>query len=139
MYLIRGNDGRAFTFDELYRDGYIPHTFKEFLGKDPVEPGQVTIEHSGPTVSDKDLAKGNLVANYPVSDIFVNVRDRDGKVVLPYVKRASNHFTKTFSMAKVMPISYLSKFEDGTYTLEILVQLSNGELLNVYNGTIVKG
>ncbi|MBR2616518.1 MAG: hypothetical protein IKC69_07565 [Clostridia bacterium] len=138
VYRIRGNDGGKWTFEQLYKDGYIPHTFKEFLGQDPIEPGEATIEHSGPTASSRDLAKGNLKATYPISDVFTTVYDKDGKAVLAYKYRSERHFVKSIALAECIPFSYFSKYQaNSDHTVEIKAQIANGELITVYSGTLI--
>ncbi|MBR2616519.1 MAG: hypothetical protein IKC69_07570 [Clostridia bacterium] len=139
VYHIRGNDGGKWTFQQLFDDGYIPHTFKEFLGTDPVEKGTVTIEHSGPTASDADLSKGNLTSNYCISDVFTTVYDKDGKIVVNNKYRARNHYIKAIAMSKCVPTGYLTQYQrSGDHTIEIKVQISTGELITVYSGTLAE-
>ena len=137
-YLIRGNDGRPFTFKELFDDGYVPHTFKEFLGTDPVEPGQASIGYTDSSITVDQLLASKLEATYCISDVFTIIKDAEGKEVLNYVKRVSNHFTKTISMNKVtIPATYFNQYvTKGGHTIEIKAQISNGELVTVYSGAL---
>ena len=136
-YRIRGNDGRPFTFQEMYEAGYLVHTFKEFLGEDPVEPGIVTIPHAGKTASADQLSEGDLVSNYPISDIFTKVYDKDGNEVYSYVTRATYHFARSFACATALPIEALRGYENEGYTVKITCQISNGELVDVYSAPLV--
>ena len=137
-YRIRGNDGRKFSFETLFEKGFIVHTFKEFLGTDPVEVGEVTVPMQENVVSYEEIGTGELIANYPISDVFTIVRDKDGKVVLENVMRTTDHFTKVLTMESCMPVRKLRKFRKGDHTIEISVQLSNGERVTAYEGTITQ-
>ncbi len=136
-YRIRGNDGRPFTFRSLYEAGYLVHTFEEFLGTDPVEEGQVTIGHSGDTATANDLGKGDIVANYPISDIFTTVYDKNGDVVYEHVERTTVHYQKSVSAKEFIPTSELMKYQlDGKHRVVITAQLSTGGIVTVYDGTL---
>ena len=140
VYQIRGDDGSAFTFEELYKDGYVPHTFKEFLGTDPVEKGAVTTEQTSPTTTTNDLVRGKLISNYPISDVIVTVRDAAGAEKLRFVRRMENHFTREVELLKALPITgYIQAYEaSGDHTITIEAQISTGEKLVAYSGTLVK-
>lgn len=137
-YRIRGNDGRAFKFIDLYKAGYLVHTFAEFIGEDPVEAGSVTIEHTEATASAEDLAQGFLRANYPISDIFTTVYNSDGEIVYEHVERTVDHYTKVLAASDCIPCDDLRQYETGDYTVMITSQISNGELITVYTGVLVE-
>ncbi|MBR7165213.1 MAG: hypothetical protein IKD18_02940 [Clostridia bacterium] len=138
VYKIQGNDNLKSYFIQLYSGGYLPHTFAEFLGTDPVEPGTVTIDHSGPTATVADLQRGKLVSNYPISDVFTVVKDEQGKEVYRYVYRFQYHYKKSENMGAMVPGNALRTFcNDGKHTIEIRAQISTGELITVYSGTLV--
>lgn len=136
-YRIRGNDGRPFSFLDMYKAGYLVHTFKEFIGEDPIEPGRVTLTHKDSTATADQLAQGNLTANYVISDVFTKVYDESGKEVYRYVARSKDHFTKGFAAADCLPIDALRQYQDGKHTVKITCQIANGELISVYSGTLV--
>ena len=139
MYKIQGNDYLKVSFGELYSGGYLPHTFKEFHGLDPVEDGSVAFPHSGETATPEQLQEGSLTANYSISDVFMIVCSAEGEEIYRNVYRSRNHFTRAYSLTTVLPANALVKYCDaGTNTIEIKAQLMNGELLTVYSGTLVK-
>lgn len=137
-YRIRGNDGRPFTFQALYEAGYLVHTFEEFLGTDPVEDATVTIAHRAPSATAADLGLGSLIANYPISDVFTTVVDKDGKTVFQHVERTTDHFTKTVSAAKFIPVGALAAMstEEGR-RVSITAQMSTGAIVTVYEGALI--
>lgn len=136
-YRIRGNDGRPFTFQALYEAGYLVHTFEEFLGTDPVEEGAATIEHSGATATANQLSKGDITANYPISDIFTTVYDKNGNVLYEHVERTKEHFIKTVPAKEYIPFGDLTKYQlGGKNRVLITAQLSTGGIVTVYDGTL---
>jgi len=137
-YRIRGNDGRAFSFATLFKKGFIVHTFKEFIGVDPVEPGEVIVPMNDGVVSVKEIGNGDLTANYPISDVFTTVCDRDGNTVYEYVMRTTDHFTRAIPMETCIPVRKLRKYRKDEHTVQIAVQLSNGELITAYEGMLTE-
>lgn len=90
----------------------------------------------------KALAVGS---NYPISDCFVVVKDKDGKEVLKNVFRALNPRTREVSMTaeksshekdadgNLITISQgLEAYTSGGYTVEVSLQLSTGEKPTVF-------
>jgi hypothetical protein len=90
----------------------------------------------------KALAVGS---NYPISDCFVVVKDKDGKEVLKNVFRALNPRTREVSMTaeksshekdadgNLITISQgLEAYTSGEYTVEVSLQLSTGEKPTVF-------
>lgn len=137
-YRIRGNDGRAYSFADLYEAGFIVHTFAEFIGEDPVEAGIVTIDHKKAVASAEELARGFIRSNYPISDIFIKVFDSNGEIVYEHVERTINHYTKVLDANDCIPVEDLCQYETGEYTIKITSQISTGELVDVYTGTLAK-
>ena len=138
VYKIQGSDYYKSSFSELFSSGYLPHTFAEFLGTDPVEPGIVTIDHSGPTAKVSDFKDGKLSANYPISDVFTVIKNEQGEQVYRYAYRCEYHFTRVISLSKAVSAGALQTFSTkGNHTVDILVQLSNGELITAYSGALV--
>ncbi|MBR7165212.1 MAG: hypothetical protein IKD18_02935 [Clostridia bacterium] len=138
VYKIQGQDHMETPFSALFESGYLPHTFAEFLGTDPVEPGIVHIDHSGPTISASDVKDGILSANYNISDVFTVVKNEQGEEVYRYAYRCEQHFDRAAGLSKAISAGALQTFSrQGNHTVDILVQLSNGELITAYSGALV--
>jgi hypothetical protein len=91
-----------------------------------------------------------LGSNYTVSDVFVTVKDKDGKVLKENVYRSMSAAQREVRMkdnnstwTKGTDGNYLTMTEGikelatGENTLEILVQLSNGEKPTVFSGVLL--
>ena len=136
-YKIQGNDDLKSSFYELYKGGYLPHTFKEFLGLDPVEPSYATIGLETDTVSLRDLQRCTLTSNYVISDVFTTLYDKDGKELFSYIKRMDNHFEREITLLEAIPGSAVQKHQtSGDATIKITCQLGTGEHKTVYEGTL---
>lgn len=128
--------GRKMTFMQLLEDGYLPFTFAEFLGNDPIEETQCVYNHSGDTVSMQQLLAATVTANYSISDVFICLKDGD-KTVLRDVYRADTVGVKTTNIYKAISTKQWSEYADKGYTVEISVQLSTGECPVIYTGKFV--
>ncbi|MBR2615688.1 MAG: hypothetical protein IKC69_03320 [Clostridia bacterium] len=143
-YDIQGNDGLNgdgseyyFTFEDLYNTYYLPHTFKEFHGQDPIEPGEASLDLTSDTVNIDALSAAILTANYSVSDIFTVLIDSEGKELLRYPFRSDCHYDRVFKMRSVIPKAWLWQYQDKGCTVRFEVQLGNGELVTAYSGKLV--
>lgn len=85
-----------------------------------------------------------LVTNYPVSDVFVKITDDSGKEVASRVYRALNCYTFSVDMDKVAApdmgdlYTTLEQYANSENSIHITVQLGNGELITVFQGTFSK-
>ncbi|MBR7165289.1 MAG: hypothetical protein IKD18_03325, partial [Clostridia bacterium] len=143
-YVIQGNDGMTgdgtafyFTFNELFHSGYLPHTFKEFHGQDPVEPGEATTSITTDKVNLETVKDALLTANYAISDIFFVITDTEGKEIVRYAYRLHRHFIKQIKLKEGVPSALLWMNRDKGYTLSLEVQLGNGERVTAYKGELV--
>ncbi|MBR7165356.1 MAG: hypothetical protein IKD18_03660, partial [Clostridia bacterium] len=138
-YKIQGNDNLKATFAQLFKDGYLPHTFKEFLGTDPVEAATCTIEHNEPTATLNQLHRSTVKANYTISHIITMIHDAEGNQLTRYIKYLNNHFSREISLLECLPgNAVLNYAKEGTNTIEIQAYLGNGEILTAYKGTLVE-
>ena len=135
-YLHKNYVNRKFTFNELLQQGYIPFTFGEFRGTDPVEPTQCSFSHTGDTITLAQVNAGVVTSNYGVSDIYAVVKDNRGNQVLSCVTRSQKP-TNTLNFFKKVSQSEWEPYTNGAYTLEVICQLGTGERLTVYTGKLV--
>ena len=137
-YMIQGNDGMSYTFEDLYKTGYLPHTFAEFLGTDPVEKSFATLGLEQDEVTVDDLTKSTFSSNYTYSDIFVKVTDADGNQKLRYAHRSPSFVKRSVPMGGVIPAAAMRSYAAaGGHKIEITAQLSTGEVVPVYSGTLI--
>lgn len=127
---------RKMTFSQLLLETYIPFTFGEFLGTDPVEETVCTFNHSGQTISLRQLLVGEVTANYGISDLYAIVCDAKGNEVARVVNRASQSGLMTLNFFKLIPTEEWSVYADGNHTVRVVVQLGTGERPTVYEGKL---
>jgi len=127
-----GNLDNKYTFYSMFQAGYVPFTFAEFQGTDPVEDGQVTLKYSNHNAfSFEKIASSTLSANYPISNIYITVTDKDGNSVYRGAETPYAVNTSTLPMNMIFDSSkeFEPYFISGN-RITIDVRLSTGEVLN---------
>lgn len=137
-YTHKNYVNRKYTFFDLMNDAYIPFTFAEFSGADPIEDTQCDFSHTGDTITLSQLNAGTVSANYGISDIYAIVLDAQGSEVLRVVKRADQAGLKELNFNKLITAEDWAPYTDGSYTVQIVCQLGTGERPTVYTGTLAK-
>lgn len=107
-----------------------------------LDDGATKLADSGKkTLSYKEYKDLFLVTNYPISDVFVKVTDKENKAVVSRTYRALTPYTFSVDIDKVTApdmedmYSQLESLADRDHTVSISVQLGNGQLVTVFNGT----
>ena len=131
------------TFFKLESDGFLPFTFKEFTGEDPIEKTEVAFSHAGETITKAELFATKVTSNYSISDIYALVYDEKGNEVYKHAVRCIEAnteelaFTETAAAdAEFDNIERWGELKAGTYTVKVIVQLGTGERPTVYEGTL---
>lgn len=135
-YTHKNYIGRKMSFSQLLQEGYLPFTFAEFLGTDPIEETLCQYSYAGETVNMQQLMAATITANYDISDVFVRLKDGD-KIILSNVYRAETTGIRSANIYKSISSKEWSEYADKGYTVEISVQLSTGEHPVVYTGKFV--
>jgi len=125
------------SFTSLYNGGYLPFTFKEFLGQDPVEPTECTFNHTGESITPSQLSLGKVQTNYSISDIYAILKDTEGKVLHVDVVRSTKANVKGASFASAVTKDEWKEFAGKGYTVEVVAQLGTGERPLLYRGTLI--
>ncbi len=133
---MEANIDKKFTFSDLFNKAYIPYTFAEFLGKDPIEETQCTVSFEGESVSSKTLCEGVVNANYYISDVYIEFIDSNGTVEETKVCRATYSGVKKIEIGKAVFQSAISKFTAGNHRVRISCQLGNGDRPIIYEGAL---
>jgi hypothetical protein len=141
---LLGTVNRKYTFRELLDKGYVPFTCKEFIGEDPIEPGEAwlgtktTRVENGTALTAEEIFSNQVWGNYNVCTVEVQVKDRNGNVLLSHYP-APTTTPAVFSMAFGSAAGELDlkPLANGKNTIHIYARLSNGELLEAYQ-TVLK-
>ena len=136
---------RKMTFADLsaQKSGYIPFTYKEWLGEDPIEVPEYTISHSGETITLEQLYKTKITSNYHLYDIYCSIYNADGVEVFKtatdsdYASEYELKFGKVG--AAVMTWGDPDKLDPAkyAYTVKIYCQSGTGERPTLWEGKLV--
>ena len=137
-----------FSEKSAVAEQYQVFTFTEEELKEMTGPGVekavtfTTLEEGAESVTFAEFAAMTVGSNYSISDVFVRVKDGEGKEVLKNIFRAMTPRTREVSMTELSSTweadmtEGVQSFADGNHTLEITMQLSTGELLTAFSGKL---
>lgn len=137
---------KKYSFSSLFKSGYIPFTFAEFLGTDPVEPAEVTLDIDQSFATCEMLQKATVSSNYSISHVTVRAVDEKGEVLYRYVKKfipsdtGGNAIICTnLSMEKAIIPATLNRFANqDNVSIQVLCRVSNGEEPVIWEGKLTK-
>ena len=132
---------KKLTFTKLWTSCYMPFTFGELTGEDPIEETEVNFSYSGETITENQLFTARVTSNYHISDIYVYVYDQAGNEVYKHAVRARVPSTMELKVHKIVGQSYTwGSWDDlspeESYTVKVEVLLGTGERYTVYNGQL---
>ncbi len=135
-----------YTFAKLFETGYIPFTFAEFLGTDPVEQSKVTLNLDKSSATAEDLQSSTVTSNYSISHVTVQAVDENGEVLYRYVKKFVPSDTggnaiicTSLSMEKAIIPATLNRYANkGDAKIRVLCRISTGEEPVIWEGNLVK-
>lgn len=130
---VEGGIDKRCSFKKMFQASYLPFTFAEFHGENPVEPLEFHLTHKngGEIRTLAELRDSTLTANYPISSVKVVATDEDGKqTYLRYAHpdKIGSFFYDLFSAVSVAPVSREKKGD----RIEVTVQYGNGEAAVLY-------
>ena len=124
------------TFASLFEDSYIPFTFAEFLGTDPVEKLECNFSHKGSRISASQLQRANITSNYGLSDIYAHIRDQNNNIVYTFIKRIESASVTSTFFADAIEKQTFQQYSNGEYSVEVVAQFANGERKVLYTGRL---
>ena len=160
-YLMKQGVNTKKTFQQLFASSYIPFTFAEFLGTDPIELTQVDLVSdtgsliSG-TISEEDrsfqatattdnltwsqIFNASITSNYGIVDAYVIVYDAYGREIYKHAVRTATAGNKNMAMeesGEMVTVWQTRALQSGTtYNAQIVVQLATGERPIIYTGKL---
>ncbi len=130
---VEGGIDKRISFEKMFKASYLPFTFAEFHGENPVEPLQLHLTHkNGEEIASlADLRDSTLTANYPISSVYTVARDAEGKTTYEryaHPSHTGSFFYDLFSAVSIAPVSRERKGD----RVEVTVQFGNGEKAVLY-------
>ena len=139
VYQMKNSVDRKMTFQQLFKQSYIPFTYAEFVGLKDVEETKYGIDLTGDSVTAEQLFGATVSANYGISDIYVSLKDAAGKEVYLLTVRADVSGVRKLTVTQEGPTARAKgnyAALSGAYAVEVRAQLSTGERPVVYSGTV---
>lgn len=136
-FQVQGSVDDKITFAKLYKGGYVPFTFAELIGTDPVEEVTCSANIEGDGVKRNDLTKVTVSSNYYISDVHLYVYDENGKEVYHKASRVSSAGRTEHALGSAIGVSALKKFADGKHRMKINCQLGYGTCPTVWEGKLL--
>lgn len=134
-----------FTFDYLYKTGYLPVTCKELIDPSPLPEVTVTDSETEHTID--NIFKGTVNSPYRISHVTINISDKKGNTVqeatmfnLSSEMRDFNlsRFTNNVEQTVMKGALDLDALESGEYTVTHTACLSTGQKIEFRNFTYTK-
>ena len=133
---------KKFTFYKLFTQCYVPYTFGELIGTDPIEETEVTFSYSGDTITKAQLFDAKVTSNYHLSDVYVYIYDEAGNEVLKHAVRIRVPSTKEMKIYRSGTTYTWGSWDDlsagENYTVKIEVQLGTGERPVLWEGKLAQ-
>ena len=129
------------TFLQLLSGNYLPFTFAEWLGTDPIEETEVTFSHQGDTITREQLFGSTVTTNYYLFDIYAQVFDNYGNEVYKVAVRSGRANTRQLSFKPegedVDTWGSLDNLSDKReYTVKVYCQIGTGERPVLWEGKL---
>ena len=133
------------TFMQLYNGSYLPFTYEEFLGTDPVEETECNYSHQGETITLEQIYGSELTCNYSISDLYAHVYDSKGNEVFKIASRAYAAGRKKLTFADTESFKTVFTWGDAeslsgeeSYRVKIVAQLGTGERPTLWEGKLAQ-
>ena len=133
---LQGKIDEKTTFTDLFKKSYIPFTFAEFNGTDPVEKAEVTAPMPEQATV-KDMINCSITSNYPMVYIDFILRDASGNVVYEEKNHAGGWNVYEVFLAKTVSLENVrTQLNNGELQMTLQVFVSTGELITAYEVTL---
>lgn len=134
-------DGKLY-FRVMYAEGfYIPFTFAEWTGADPIEETVNNFTHTGDTITLAQLFNSKVSSNYGLSDVYAYFYDANGNEVCKIANHVDEGGRKELRFYKQGGTVYTWGNPDELnpadgITVKIVAQLATGERPTLWEGKL---
>ena len=142
-YEYQCNVDEKWTFMTLFNGNYLPFTYAEWLGTNPIEETEITYAIKDEATTLEKLTKTKVTCNYHIYDVYLEVYDKWGSQVLKIAARnhGSSHYETRMSL---VPSEYNVVWGNpenlkagGEYTAKVYAQLGTGERPTLWEGKLI--
>ncbi|MBE6713213.1 MAG: hypothetical protein E7580_06815 [Ruminococcaceae bacterium] len=125
------------SFAETVKENYLPFTFAEFTGADPVEKSETVFTHTESTMTVAQMKEAVIVSNYAISDAYLTVTDEKGAVLLTKTVHPEKIDQKSLCLGTGLYPAELNKLAAENRIITVTCRIGTGETPTVYKGTLV--
>ena len=135
---VQGDIDVQVTFHNLYNNGYLPFTFAELIGEDPVEPAVITTATPlGDSITQEDFLHIVASCNYAISHCSLELRDANGNITYQKTLYTQTINTRSIATGALIGSTMLQTLlESGPQTAYLTCRVSTGQLMTIYDGAI---
>ena len=144
-YTYEANVDAKWSFLSLFEGSYLPYTYKEFTGEDPIEDTKISYSHQGDTINYTQLRASSVTCNYGLVDIYASVYDVDGNEVYKMASRANKANMKKLQFVSDKKEKTLFEWgswedlaADQEYTIVVYAQIGTGERPTLWEGKVAR-
>ena len=135
------NVDAKWSFTKLLNSVYLPFTYLEWTGEDPIEATEVTYSHSGDTITLDQLFGSKITTNYYLFDIYAQIFSSNGSEVCKIAVRSEAANTRELTFKKgAFAMDVWGSYEDldpnETYTVKVYAQIGTGERPTLWEGKL---
>ena len=135
---VQGGVDETESFEKLYKTGYVPFTFGEFLGTDPVEAPTATLGLEGSEVSWESFKSARLRSNYFLGEGRITLYNNEGGVIFSDSASAGSTFClKSMRIDRLFMKPDTQKAIKNAARVVVEAYLATGETITVFDGKVV--
>ncbi|MBQ8797274.1 MAG: hypothetical protein IJZ56_03670 [Oscillospiraceae bacterium] len=132
-----------YTFQKLVESGYLPFTYKEWLGEDPIEVPDTAFSHTGDAITLNQLYNAKITSNYHIYDIYAEIYDAAGNEVVKIGTHndGASQYTLQFAKVGIQAVCWGDPNEldlSKEHTVKVYCQLGTGERPVLWMGKLVQ-
>ena len=136
--LVQGGVDVRVSFRNLYDNGYLPFTWAELIGEDPVEPATLTTNMPVPeemTVNELRLLQ--ITTNYTLSHLTLELRDETGNVTYTKTLYTQQRLEQRAAVGGLVDVQKITELlNPGPQQATLTCRISTGQLLTVFEGLL---
>ena len=135
---VQGGVDETESFEKLYKTGYVPFTFGEFLGTDPVEKASATLDAEGNELPWETFKNAKIRSNYFLGESRITVYNDAGSVTYSGAASAGNTFClKSMRIDRLFVKPDAQKAIQNAARVVIEAYLATGDTLTVFDGKVI--
>lgn len=140
--LVQGDLDVKVTFKNLFDNGYLPFTWAELIGEDPVEPATVkTLTPLPKELTTSALYQMKFTTNYAISHYSLELRDSKGNVTFQRTMYAQRRLEYNAAIGGMVSFNereaLLETLKTDSMQATVTCRVSTGQLLTVYDGPLI--